>query len=46
MKNMLTIGLIAALLSLGGCKVVTSDGGCIGFCGPTCNVIGGAGCLP
>ena len=41
MKKILTIGMVAALLSLGGCKLIKADGECIGLCFPICNNIGG-----
>ena len=45
MKKLLTVGVIAALLSLGGCKLVNADGECTGLCGPICNDISGSTCL-
>ncbi len=41
MKKILTIGMVTALLSLGGCKLIKADGECIGLCFPICNNIGG-----
>lgn len=46
MKNLFTVAVIAGLLTLGGCKLITSDGDCVGLCDPICNDISGSTCLP
>lgn len=45
MKKLLTVGVMTALFSLGGCKLVNSDGECTGICPPICNDIGGSTCM-